>query len=73
MRHSFGGIRVVLHNRTDGDDNGFWSPNAGTGEVWRMEVVEPSSDFVRRGISEKEAHLTFDMLPITINVQINRD
>ena len=73
MRHSFGGIRVVLHNRTDGDDNGFWSPNAGTGEVWRMEVVEPSDHFVRRGIGKKEADLAFDMLRTTVSVETSRD
>lgn len=57
----------MLHDRTDGDGDGFWSSDAGTGEIWGMEVVEPSCHFVRRRVCEKEANLAFDMLPMTIN------
>lgn len=64
---------MVFHDRTNGDDDGFWSSDAGTGEIWRMEVVEPSSHFVRRRIGEKEADLAFDMLLITVNIQMDRD
>jgi hypothetical protein len=58
---------VVLHDRTSGDGDGFWGPNASTGEVWGMEVGEPSSNFIRRGVGKKEADLTFNMLPLTVN------
>lgn len=61
----------MLHDGTSGDDNGFWSSDAGTGKIWGMEVVEPSGHFVRRGVGEKEANLAFDMLPITINIWMN--
>lgn len=57
-----------MHNRANRDDDGFWSSDAGTGEIWRMKIVEPSSHFARRGIGEKEADLTFDILPIMVNV-----
>ena len=57
----------MLHNRTSGDVDGFWSSNTSTGEIWRMEVVEPSSNFIRRGVGEKEADLTFNMLPVMVN------
>ena len=59
---------MVLHDRANGDDDGFWSLDAGTGEIWRMEVVEPSSHFLRGGVGEKEPDLAFYMLPITIDV-----
>jgi len=59
---------MVLHDRANRDDYGFWSSDAGTGKIWRMKIVEPSSDFVRGGISEKKADLTLDVLPITVNV-----
>ena len=58
---------MVLHDRTNGNDDSSWSSDAGTGEIWGVEVVEPSSHFVRRRVGEKEADLAFDMLPITIN------
>lgn len=59
---------MVLHDRTNGDDNSPWSSNARTGEIWGMKVVEPSDHFVGRGIGKKEADLAFDVLPMTINV-----
>lgn len=68
MRHGFGWIRVVLHDRTNGDDDSSWSPNPGTGEIWGMKVVEPSDHFVWGGVGKKEADLAFDVLPMTINV-----
>jgi hypothetical protein len=61
----------MLHDGTGGGDNGCWSSNAGTGKVWGMEVVEPSGHFVRRGVCEKEANLTFDMLSITIDIRLS--
>lgn len=68
MRHGFGWIRVVLHDRTNGDDDSPWTSNTGTGEIWGMKVAEPSDHFVGRGVSEKEADLAFDVLPMTVNV-----
>ena len=59
---------MVLHDRANGDDYGFRSSDAGTGKIWRMKVVEPNSDFVRGGVSEKEADLTLDVLPITVSL-----
>ena len=64
---------MVLHDRADGDGDGLRDPDAGTSEIWRVEVVEPSGDFVRRGIGEKEANLTLDTLPITVNMQPSCD
>ena len=68
MRHGFRGVRVVLHDWTSGDGDCFGGSNASTGEIWGVEVVEPSLDFVRRGVGEKETDLTFDTLPTTVNV-----
>ena len=59
---------MVLHNRTGGDNNGFGGLNPSTGEIRRMEVVEPSSNFFRRGVGKKEANLAFDMLPTLISI-----
>jgi hypothetical protein len=59
---------VVLHDRTSGDDDGFGGLNASTGEIWRMEIVEPSSDFFGRGVGKKETNLAFNMLSTTINI-----
>ena len=59
---------MVLQNRTSGDGNGLGGSNTGTSEIWRMEVVEPSSNFIWRGVCKKEAYLTFDMLPVTVNI-----
>ena len=63
---------MVSHDGSSGDNDGFWSLDAGTGEIWRMEAVEPSSHFVRRGVREKEADLTFNALLITISARTNR-
>lgn len=60
----------MLHNGTSGDGNGFWSLDAGAGKVWGMEVVEPSRHFVRRGVGEEKANLTFDMLSLAIDIWI---
>ena len=73
MRHRFRGVRVVLHDRTDWDDDGLGSLDTRTSEVWRMEVVEPSSHFVRRGICEKEADLALYTLAIMVDARANRD
>ena len=59
---------MVLHDRPNGDNDSFWSSDAGTGEIWRMEVVEPGCHFFRRGVCEEEADLTFDVLPTGISV-----
>ena len=61
----------MLHDGTSGDGNGFWSSDAGTGKIWGMEVAEPSDHFIRRGVGEKEANLTFDTLSITIDIWMN--
>ena len=63
---------MVLHDRTNGDDDSFWSSDPCTSEIRGMEVVEPSGHFARRGVGEKEADLAFDMLPITVNTRMNR-
>ena len=62
----------MLHDRTNGDDDGFWSSDASTGEIWGMEVVKPSCYFVRRGVCKKDADLAFDMLPMMINTRMSR-
>ena len=67
MRHGFGGVRVVLHDGADGDDDGPRGLDTCTSEVWRVEVVEPSSYFVWRGICEKETDLALYTLPITVD------
>lgn len=59
---------MVLRDRTSRDCDGFGSSYASTGEVGGMEVVEPSSNFIRRGVSKKEADLTLDMLSLTVNI-----
>ena len=43
----------MLHDRTSGDDDGFGGVNASTGEIWGVEVVEPGSDFIWRGVGKK--------------------
>lgn len=58
---------MVLHDGTNGEDDGFRSSDPGTGKIWRVEVVEPSSHFFRRGVGEKESDLASDMLPVTVN------
>jgi hypothetical protein len=63
----------MLHDGTNGDDDGFGGVDASTSEIWRVEVVEPGSDFIRRGVGEKEANLTFDMLPIIVSVGMSHD
>lgn len=59
---------MVLHDRTSGYGDGFRRSNASTCEVWRMEVVEPSSNFIRGRVGKKEADLTFDMLLVMVDV-----
>jgi hypothetical protein len=58
---------VVLHDRASGDNDGFGGSDLGAGEIRRMEVVEPGSNFLGRGVSKKEADLALDMLPMAVN------
>ena len=59
---------MVAHDGTNGYDDGFSGPDAGTGEVRRMEVFEPGGHFVRRGVGEEEANLALYALPITVTI-----
>ena len=63
----------MLHDRSSGDDDGFGGVNASTGEIWGVEVVEPGSDFIWRGVGKKKANLAFDMLPMIVSVSMSHN
>jgi hypothetical protein len=64
---------VVLHDRTSGDNDSFGGSDVGSGEIRRVEVIEPGRNFLGRGVSKKEADLAFDMLPMAVNTHVGYD